>query len=188
MLYTIELYAINYITFFTEKKTYQMSYTQGESESEVAQSCPTLCDPMDSSLPGSAVHGIFQARILEWAAISFSNILKVCHIYSTDKTTVLVKVDIYLAHFSPCCVCAFSQIIHILHQECLSVSTLKTSSTLSVKSDLIPLVHSMISEDLKQTSHFHNQHPTICPSLFVCVWFAVHTSQETESSYTNILA
>ena len=40
--------------------------------SEVAQSCPTLCDPMDSSLPGSAIHGIFQARILEWAAISFS--------------------------------------------------------------------------------------------------------------------
>jgi len=37
-----------------------------------AQSCPTLCDPMDSSLPGSAFHGIFQARILEWAAISFS--------------------------------------------------------------------------------------------------------------------
>ena len=39
--------------------------------SEVAQSCPTLCDPMDSSLLGSTVHGIFQARILEWAAISF---------------------------------------------------------------------------------------------------------------------
>ena len=45
---------------------------QSESESEVAQSCPTLCDPMDDSLPGSTVHGIFQARILEWAAISFS--------------------------------------------------------------------------------------------------------------------
>ena len=44
----------------------------GESESEVAQSCLTLCDPMDGSLPGSAVHGIFQARILEWTAISFS--------------------------------------------------------------------------------------------------------------------
>ena len=43
-----------------------------ESESEVAQLCPTLCDPMDSNLPGSAVHGIFQARILEWAAISVS--------------------------------------------------------------------------------------------------------------------
>ena len=38
---------------------------QSESESEVAQSCPTLCDPMDCNLPGSAVHGIFQARILE---------------------------------------------------------------------------------------------------------------------------
>ena len=43
-----------------------------ESESEVAQSCPTLCDPMDSSLPGSSVHGIVQAIVLEWIAISFS--------------------------------------------------------------------------------------------------------------------
>ena len=43
-----------------------------ESVSQVAQSCPTLCDPMDCSLPGSSVHGIFQARILEWVAISFS--------------------------------------------------------------------------------------------------------------------
>ena len=40
--------------------------------SEVAQSCPTLCNPMDCSLPGSSVHGIFQARILEWVAIFFS--------------------------------------------------------------------------------------------------------------------
>ena len=52
-----------------------------KSESEVAQSCPTLSDPMDCSLPGSSVHGIFQARILEWGAIAFSmtnldNILK----------------------------------------------------------------------------------------------------------------
>ena len=41
-------------------------------ENEVAQSCPTLCDPMDCSLPGSSVHGIFWARTLEWVAISFS--------------------------------------------------------------------------------------------------------------------
>ena len=47
-------------------------YHQGESESEVAQSCLTLCDPMDYSLPGSSVHRIFQARVLEWVAISFS--------------------------------------------------------------------------------------------------------------------
>ena len=41
-------------------------------EREVAQSCPTLCDPMDCSLPSSSVHGIFQAIVLEWIAISFS--------------------------------------------------------------------------------------------------------------------
>ena len=42
-------------------------------ESEVTQSCPTLCDPMDSSSPGSAIPGILQAKTLEWVAISFSN-------------------------------------------------------------------------------------------------------------------
>ena len=41
-------------------------------ESEVAQSCPTLHDPMDGSLPGSSIHGIFQARVPEWGAIAFS--------------------------------------------------------------------------------------------------------------------
>ena len=41
-------------------------------ESEVAQSCPTVCDPMDCSPPGSSIHGIFQARALEWGAIAFS--------------------------------------------------------------------------------------------------------------------
>ena len=45
---------------------------KGKSESEVTQSCPTLIDPMDCSLPGSSVHGIFQARVLEWGAIAFS--------------------------------------------------------------------------------------------------------------------
>ena len=44
-----------------------------KSESEDAQSCPTLSNPMDCSLPGSSVHGIFQARVLEWIAIAFSN-------------------------------------------------------------------------------------------------------------------
>ena len=43
-----------------------------KGESEIAQSCPTLRDPMDCSLPGSSVHGIFQARVLEWGAIAFS--------------------------------------------------------------------------------------------------------------------
>ena len=44
-----------------------------KSDSEVAQLCPTLSDPMDCSLPGSFVHGIFQARVLEWGAIAFSS-------------------------------------------------------------------------------------------------------------------
>ena len=47
-----------------------------ESESEVAQSCLTPHDPMDCSLPGSSIHGIFQARVLEWGAIAFSGCLE----------------------------------------------------------------------------------------------------------------
>ena len=43
-----------------------------KSESEVVQSCPTLSDPMDCSLPGSSIHGIFRAGVLEWGAIAFS--------------------------------------------------------------------------------------------------------------------
>ena len=46
-----------------------------KSESEVAQSCPTLSDLMDYSPPGSSIHGILQARVLEWGAIAFSNVM-----------------------------------------------------------------------------------------------------------------
>ena len=49
-----------------------LQYMKVKSESKVAQSCPTLSDPMDCSLPGSSVHGIFQARVLERGAIAFS--------------------------------------------------------------------------------------------------------------------
>jgi len=45
-----------------------------KSEREVTQLCPTPSDPMDYTLPGSAIHGIFQARVLEWGAIAFSNV------------------------------------------------------------------------------------------------------------------
>ena len=47
-----------------------------KSEREVAQLCPTLSDPMDCSLPGSSIHGIFQAKVLEWDAIAFANLLE----------------------------------------------------------------------------------------------------------------
>ena len=53
-----------------------------KSEREVAQSCLTLRDPMDFSLPGSSVHGIFQARVLEWGAIAFSSFAFYFHIKS----------------------------------------------------------------------------------------------------------
>ena len=53
-----------------------MPFPSPMHESEVAQSCPTLHDPMDCSLPGSSVHGMFQARVLEWVAIAFLDIKK----------------------------------------------------------------------------------------------------------------
>ena len=51
-----------------------------KSESEVTQLCPTLSDPMDCSLPGSSVHGISMARVLEWGAIAFSGKLGVINL------------------------------------------------------------------------------------------------------------
>ena len=64
-------YDTNELIYITEidSQTREQTY---ESESEVAQSCPTLCNPVDCSLPGSTVPGILQARILEWVSISFS--------------------------------------------------------------------------------------------------------------------
>ena len=53
------------------------------------QSCPTLRDPMDCSLPGSSIHGIFQARVLEWGAIAFSNMhTTICEIDNQQRPTV----------------------------------------------------------------------------------------------------
>ena len=53
-----------------------LQYMKVKSESEAAQLCPTLSNPMDCSLPGSSIHGIFQARVLEWGAIAFSALLQ----------------------------------------------------------------------------------------------------------------
>ena len=62
-----------------------------KSESEVAQSCPTPSDAMDCSLPGSSVHGIFQARVLEWGAIAFSVL----------PPYLIVKEDLWLLFLTP---------------------------------------------------------------------------------------
>ena len=58
-----------------------------KSESGVAQSCPTLRDPVDCSLPGSSVHGIFQARVLEWGAIAFSENMAQMNLFTEQKQT-----------------------------------------------------------------------------------------------------
>ena len=63
-----------------------------KSESEVAQSCPTLSNPMDCRLPGSSIHGIFQARVLEWGAIAFSTSYRVLFnsVQSLSRVRLLV--------------------------------------------------------------------------------------------------
>ena len=70
--------------------------TKVKSESEVAQSCPTLSDPMDCSLPGSSVHGILQARVLEWGAIAFSGHVKVVVLIFWCLPDVVCGIYIYL--------------------------------------------------------------------------------------------
>ena len=61
-----------------------------KSKSEVAQSCPTLRNPMDCSLPGSSIHGIFQARVLEWGAIAFSEKLSENKVNTKDTQGIYV--------------------------------------------------------------------------------------------------
>ena len=83
---------------------------KGKSESEVTQSCPTLCDPMDCSPPGSSVHGSFQARVLEWVAIIGILIipsLYVCHyesILTFNKGAITGS-----SHYSPTISCVSFQ-------------------------------------------------------------------------------
>ena len=61
-----------------------------KSQSEVAQSCPTLRDPMDCSPPGPSIHGIFQARVLEWGAIAFSTLRHYCQ--ENEKSNYFCKI------------------------------------------------------------------------------------------------
>ena len=72
-----------------------------KSESEVAQSCPTPSDPMDCSLPGSSIDGIFQARVLEWGSIAFSVSLGSILIF-TMLIPPIHEHDIFLHLFTPC--------------------------------------------------------------------------------------
>ena len=74
-----------------------------KSESEVTQSCPTLCDPMDCSLPGSSVYGIFQARVLEWGAIAFSKeCCNMTQITSESKVSLSFKTGFWVFRLFVC--------------------------------------------------------------------------------------
>ena len=74
-----------------------------KSESEDAQSCPTLSHPMDCSLPGSSVHGIFQAGVLEWVAIAFSGVLR-------RDIQIILSTLVHVSHFT------FKSFKHIIYQ------------------------------------------------------------------------
>ena len=103
--------------------------------SEVAQSCLTLCDPMDCSLPGSSVHGIFQARVLGWVAISFSPYILLLKATKFDFIPWLLQ-KILLRTW-----CAFiflNQCFHFLHIYNLAVELLDHMSfTFSFQINLI---------------------------------------------------
>ena len=72
---------------------------KSESESEVAQSCPTLSDPMDHSLPGSSIHWIFQARVVEWGAIAFSE-FKLCSLLNLNKQFAYISTSGHISYLN----------------------------------------------------------------------------------------
>ena len=95
-----------------------------KSEKEVAQSCPTPSNPMDCSLPGSSVHGIFQARVLEWGAIAFSSkrwrSVKCMHMKNWISIAYLLLKD-------------FTILFHLLNQSLPSCSRKYTFSLAGLK-------------------------------------------------------
>ena len=86
-----------------------------KSESEVAQLCPTLSDPMDCSLQGSSVHGIFQARVVEWGAIAFSVITVRCICLILEKTSNKIECWNTIIYMM-----VFQQLIIVIHERQLS--------------------------------------------------------------------
>ena len=89
---------------------------KGKNESEVSQLCPTLSDPMDCSLPGSSVHGIFQARVLEWGAIAFSDSKHISILFQilfpTEYSSLSYTVGLYYLFYIQQCVCVNTNLIY----------------------------------------------------------------------------
>ena len=85
-----------------------------KSESEVAQSCPTLRDPMDCSPPGSSIHGICQARVLEWGAIAFSKVSTLHSQFVPPSPSPTIPTSLFSVSaslFLPCKFCCFESTV-----------------------------------------------------------------------------
>ena len=117
----------------------QKNLTLDCKESEVAQSCPTLSDPMDCSLPGSSVHGIFQARVLEWGAIAFSTLYVCPHVIyfkilcpkKLKSSFSKSKIEIVNDNFgSWCVVCLF--VFLAVHKILVEIESVTIESVLNV--------------------------------------------------------
>ena len=101
-----------------------------KSESEVALSCPILSHPMDCRLPGSSVHGIFQARVLEWGAIAFSNRINILAIVNNAAMILGVQISFQICVFvNPVYFCRISNKVLTLISEFSNLSNLFFSSS-----------------------------------------------------------
>ena len=142
-----------------------------KSESEVAQSCPTLSNLMDSSVPGSSINGIFQARVLEWGAIAFSvsidylesncilNMCCVCvtHIsLSSSQSSTHPSIRVFIHPFA---IGLYPEILMLIILF-LNIHKNAILSTLPLRSDQIS--RSVMSESLQPHESQHTRPP--CPS------------------------
>ena len=91
---TLEWVAISFSKAWKWREKWREKWSEGKRESEVAQLCPTLSDPMDCSLSGSSIHGIFQARVLKGGAIAFSDLILISSNIHTHTVCNLLFQDI----------------------------------------------------------------------------------------------
>ena len=127
-----------------------------KSESEVTQSCPTLIDPMDCSLPGSSVRGIFQARVLEWGAIACLNPTKQYKSYKALKfQSVVGMVARVLQKFLP----GTSLMVQWLRLCALNVGGLGSIPGQATRSHMLQLTVRMPKQKILDTATktWHNQ-------------------------------
>ena len=94
-----EIFLLSFIRIYTH------TYLCAAAAAKSLQSCPTLCDPMDSSPPGSPVHRIFQARVLEWGAITFSDL---CAMYVCVYIYMCVYIHVCIYMYIRMCAACYS--------------------------------------------------------------------------------